>query len=183
MLIFDNSGSMNSFAYANDPDASENEKQEKKGEEQEKSCSESFLENNPNLYGYFDPNASYTYNGDYWDKTDSADSGVSGNELNCLYMDRVDIARKVLTGGKLSGDTTPDGRPILVTQGGYHDGYYDEKGRVAASEKEVAGVAKRHASISGGTISKKASTISSINPNSRSVRDTTMRVTRGRSID
>ncbi len=140
MLIFDNSGSMNSFAYANDPDASENEKQEKKGEEQEKSCSESFLENNPNLYGYFDPNASYTYNGDYWDKTDSADSGVSGNELNCLYMDRVDIARKVLTGGKLSGDTTPDGRPILVTQGGYHDGYYDEKGRVAASEKEVAGV-------------------------------------------
>ncbi|MBI4963373.1 MAG: hypothetical protein HY913_08850 [Desulfomonile tiedjei] len=77
-------------------------------------------------YGYFDPDKTYKYNNTNhyfytesgWNVVDPESKGYraacatgtcdkfSGNWLNWLTMRRIDIAKKVLTGGRLGGDTT-----------------------------------------------------------------------------
>ena len=54
-------------------------------------------------YGYFDPYANYTYTGTKFDRDAAGD--WDGSFLNWLSMRRVDVARKVLVGGKASSRT------------------------------------------------------------------------------
>jgi len=107
VLIVDNSGSMFRFAYFDGwdtPEASD-----------DNWCSSSYCTDfNPDYtyYGYFNPNYWYKYDGSYghgWFYPTAAKSDRSkasdewdGNFLNWLLMRRVDIIRKVLTGGKYS---------------------------------------------------------------------------------
>jgi type IV pilus assembly protein PilY1 len=93
LLIVDNSGSMNEFAY----------KTSGKGDN---SYDDSYVPSK-NYYGYFDYTKMYQYDGNNFlvDTSKALDntSFWSGNFLNWLTMRRVDIIRKVLVGGK----TTP----------------------------------------------------------------------------
>ncbi len=101
LILLDNSGSMNEFAY-----------------KESSSCINIYTKwrtyynltvysgYNPDTsyYGYFDPNTKYTYDstGEYFEA--SGTGQWSGNFLNWLTMRRIDIAKKVLIGGKvLSG--------------------------------------------------------------------------------
>jgi len=101
LLIVDNSGSMNEFAYKT-PGTGD-------------STWDTSYNSATSYYGYFDPAKMYAYattSGGYFyvDSTKTLDTtkfnstyGYSGNMLNWLTMRRVDIVRKVLVGGK----TTP----------------------------------------------------------------------------
>ncbi|MBN1276282.1 MAG: hypothetical protein JXA35_02235 [Deltaproteobacteria bacterium] len=62
-------------------------------------------------YGYFDPNARYTYNSGVFER--DAAGLWDGNWLNWLCMRRVDIARKVLAGG-LATSRTGGGNTTLI---------------------------------------------------------------------
>ncbi len=77
LILLDNSGSMNEFAYK---DA---------------------YNRGTRYYGYFDPNAMYTYNTSRRIFEKSSTGEWNGNFLNWLTMRRLDIAKKVLIGGKL----------------------------------------------------------------------------------
>jgi type IV pilus assembly protein PilY1 len=70
-------------------------------------------------YGYFDPDARYSYSSSIFSRNPSGD--WSGNFLNWLTMRRIDVARKVLMGGlanprtyagtqKLNGENSPSSR-------------------------------------------------------------------------
>lgn len=74
LIIMDNSGSMNDQAYTDDYDHTKE------------------------YYGYFEPYKKYTYGSNIFER--SATGEWDGNFLNWLCMRRVDVARKVLTGGK-----------------------------------------------------------------------------------
>ena len=116
MIIFDNSGSMFRFAYR--------ERMVRRSWNTAGSdCTEALTGFDPskNYYGYFDPSKYYVY-----DNTDDrfevctgtcSDSNTwSGNFLNWLTTRRIDVAKKVLTGGKilqnhpdtLQGEPYPD---------------------------------------------------------------------------
>jgi type IV pilus assembly protein PilY1 len=93
LLTFDNSGSMNEFAYKDagfggsrdDPDTS--------------------YDPNTSYYGYFDDvNYSYSDSGGYFYADSSG--GWNGSFLNWLTMRRIDIVRKVLIGGKVEDRDT-----------------------------------------------------------------------------
>lgn len=73
LIILDNSISMNLQAYTGAYDS------------------------NVRYYGYFDPDARYTYSSQRFNR----DSGGAwgGNFLNWMTMRRIDVARKVLVGG------------------------------------------------------------------------------------
>jgi type IV pilus assembly protein PilY1 len=87
LIILDNSGSMNFQAYtgAYDP--------------------------NSRYYGYFDPDAGYTYSSQRFIRDTSGAWG--GNFLNWVTMRRVDVARKVLVGG-LAASRTGSGVQELI---------------------------------------------------------------------
>ena len=76
LIILDNSGSMNFLAYQDNYDSSES------------------------YYGYFDPEARYTYRNNRFERDPEGE--WDGNWLNWLCMRRIDVARKVLVGGKES---------------------------------------------------------------------------------
>jgi len=60
-------------------------------------------------YGYFDPHSSYSYNAESDTPhffADNATGEWSGNFLNWAAMLRIDVARKVLTGGKFDTPST-----------------------------------------------------------------------------
>lgn len=89
LIILDNSGSLNDQAYSSDY----NPAQFSSG----------------HYYGYFNPTANYQYNGSRWVVTGAAVASgtvanpiVSGNLLNWATMRRVDVAKKLLIGGKAS---------------------------------------------------------------------------------
>ena len=64
-------------------------------------------------YGYFDSAARYTYNGTSNEFVrDNVSGAWNGNFLNWLAMRRVDVARKVLVGGK-AGSRTGTGETVL----------------------------------------------------------------------
>lgn len=95
LLMVDNSGSMNEFAYKNKGYGDSNY--------------DTSYDSNKTYYGYFDYTKMYQYDttasGHF--KLDSATtldktSFWSGNFLNWLTMRRVDVVRKVLVGGKIT---------------------------------------------------------------------------------
>ncbi len=80
LIILDNSTSMQAEAYQAD-----------------------FIYNSAkSYYGYFDPSKWYKYDGDKFveDPSESAPFRVKGNVMNWACMRRIDVARKVLVGGK-----------------------------------------------------------------------------------
>ena len=62
-------------------------------------------------YGYFDPDARYTYNSNRFER--DANGEWSGNWLNWICMRRIDIARKILVGG-LATSRTGGGATDLI---------------------------------------------------------------------
>ncbi len=86
LVVLDNSGSMNYTAYAGSYDPSQFTK---------------------GYYGYFDPTQNYKYNGSHWEVTANPISDgtvtnpiASGDFLNWATMRRLDVAKKLLIGGK-----------------------------------------------------------------------------------
>jgi hypothetical protein len=117
LLILDNSGSMNQFAY-----------HEYRG----KRCGKTYTcwtgyDPGKEYYGLFNPNKCYRYDNthhyfyedgdtvddpattDIFERSTGSDPTVrkfSGNWLNWWTMRRIDVAKKVLTGGRIAPDTT-----------------------------------------------------------------------------
>ncbi len=77
LILLDNSGSMNEFAYKDTYNST------------------------TRYYGYFDASSNYTYNTSLHAFEKSSTGKWNGNFLNWLTMRRMDIAKKVLIGGKL----------------------------------------------------------------------------------
>lgn len=75
LIMLDNSGSMNEAAYASKP-----------------------YNQDISYYGYFEPNVKYSYASNLFTRNTSG--AWDGNFLNWAAMRRIDVARKVLTGGK-----------------------------------------------------------------------------------
>jgi len=103
MIVVDNSGSMFRFAYFDGWNTSEAD-DDNYGTSSSNPC----VDFNPahEYYGYFDPDYWYTYSNNRFApralRTESKQtSDWDGNFLNWLTMRRVDIIRKVLTGGRL----------------------------------------------------------------------------------
>ena len=62
-------------------------------------------------YGYFDPDARYTYNSNRFERNSNGE--WSGNWLNWICMRRIDVARKILVGG-LATSRTGGGATDLI---------------------------------------------------------------------
>ena len=105
MLIFDTSSSMNHLAYKEVWDC----------RSWYGSTSTAWTGYDPDTtyYGYFDSSSRYIYNETqkYFEKSDSGE--WCGNFLNWVTMRRVDVAKKVLTGGRVNIES---GNYILVEQ-------------------------------------------------------------------
>ncbi|MBZ4672606.1 MAG: hypothetical protein JG762_836 [Deferribacteraceae bacterium] len=106
LLILDNSGSMNEFAYKSDTVS----------RSYNSDCSNSSssyvgYQDNETYAGYFEPDIRYSYNSDgkYFYKNDNGE--WSGNFLNWLTTRRIDAVKKVLTGGKYIKD---NGNTLLL---------------------------------------------------------------------
>lgn len=137
-IILDNSGSMQNFAYR-DREVVHNDIIDRDKDDIGYAGYNSTFE----YYGYFDSKSYYSYNesDDYFYK-DSSTGEWNGNLLNWLIMHRIDIARKVLTGGDYTNST---GSVILEIQENdgasirdyYH--FYDD-----SSEVEDLNGANRH---------------------------------------
>lgn len=123
LLIVDNSGSMNDFAY--------------KTKDMGASSDKSDASYNPNTsyYGYFESGRMYKYNtSGYFEADDTVPLnlttkvnkvGVSGNMLNWLSMRRVDVVRKILVGGKVSDRSSSTAKliPLENTDRDYYKSY------------------------------------------------------------
>jgi len=111
-IIFDTSHTMNSLAYAN-TDA-------KKGSENKQNPGEDYNASKE-YYGYFNHNEYYVYGNNSANNecfipekyllannpnTDYTNSSWSGNFLNWATMHKVDVARKILTGGVYNNSTS-----------------------------------------------------------------------------
>jgi len=127
LIIFDNSGSMFDFAYRDDFDVTYD-------------CmfsTEACFKYNytgrldtHRYYGYFNPNQWYTYASNRFSPVGTIQGGVrnptnkpanawSGDFLNWLTMRRVDILRKIMTGGKPSGGVVTGEKPDASARGIY----------------------------------------------------------------
>ncbi len=113
LLIIDNSGSMNEFAY----------KASGKGDSSHGiiDWDDSYSSVTP-YYGYFDNTKMYSYdtsNGNFYvdgtKKPQDDTSFWSGNMLNWLTMRRVDVVRKVLVGGKTIPRSANQANYLLVS--------------------------------------------------------------------
>ena len=101
MVVLDNSGSMCDAAYS----GSYNPSQFEAGV----------------YYGYFDGNTNYRYNGSKWVPTTAAMSTATlanpiakGSFLNWATMRRIDVAKKVLIGGKATPRTYEGSTPVTL---------------------------------------------------------------------
>lgn len=133
MLLLDNSGSMHSLAYKplvgayrlgwngnGRPfcDAPVFINGTQGTDDNGKSYNRNFDPEN-SYYGLFDPNASYKYrkNKEYFEKcTRGKRCSWSGNFLNWITMRRIDVAKRVLTGGKTlirEGKTLLEAEPVV----------------------------------------------------------------------
>jgi type IV pilus assembly protein PilY1 len=90
LVIFDTSGSMAQYAFPGNYDP------------------------NRTYGGYFAPTADYSYNSTYKYFYEDASGTWDGNLLNWISMRRMDIAKKVLTGGRTT--TAGDGSTLLLGQ-------------------------------------------------------------------
>ena len=98
LVILDTSTSMLEFAY-----------------EQTSSMWSTDLDDPIGTYdGYFDSTKNYSYNSTHDYFYEDASGSWSGNLLNFICMRRMDIAKKVLTGGRIA--TAGDGSTVLVCQ-------------------------------------------------------------------
>ena len=113
LIILDTSASMNSFAYQDgfhSPTAAVNSCTTRSAP-----CYRYNYVGRPashRYYGYFDPNQWYTYSNNVFQPHSVIVPGAqkpsntwSGDLLNWMTMRRIDIMRRILTGGTLSGDT------------------------------------------------------------------------------
>jgi len=98
LILLDNSGSMNEFAYKEDSDC--------RSWNGDVTTVYMGYNSTTTYYGYFDPEAHYTYNssGEYFEESETGE--WSGNFLNWLTMRRIDVAKKVLIGGKVEKGTS-----------------------------------------------------------------------------
>ncbi len=120
LIIFDNSGSMTWNAY------------------DEGNCSYwSDSDFNKDRYGYAENDMKYSYNysEDYWEEDPTASvtafnprtGKITGRFYNWITTKRVDVARKVLVGGKIADrSATPMIRVQADYGGSYSDSYYDQ---------------------------------------------------------
>ncbi|MGD8513781.1 MAG: hypothetical protein PVG85_07515, partial [Deltaproteobacteria bacterium] len=90
LVIFDTSGSMAQYAFPGNYDP------------------------NRTYGGFFDYTANYSYNSSYKYFYEDASGSWDGNLLNWISMRRMDIAKKVLTGGRTT--TAGDGSTLLLGQ-------------------------------------------------------------------
>lgn len=118
-IILDNSGSMYEHAY-----------QDREvwwrytGSSDDRPCSTGFNATRE-YYGYFDPYAYYSYNtssGYFY--VDNSTGEWSGNFLNWVAMHRVDVVRKVLTGGRYTTSGSDYFLEVEHTDGSNHRGKY-----------------------------------------------------------
>ena len=122
LVLLDNSGSMNEFAYKTpgkggvwyNPDTS--------------------YSSSSDYYGYFNKDVMYSYStssgGNFYidsGKSLNKTSFWSGNFLNWLTMRRVDIVRKVLVGGKAVNRATSNPRYLIATENTDRD-YWKKSG-------------------------------------------------------
>jgi type IV pilus assembly protein PilY1 len=112
LIILDNSGSMNLMAYGYDANGYYHPDD---------------FDPNITYYGYFDPTSRYSYANEF-DRDAGGD--WDGNFLNWLTMRRVDLARKVLVGGKQTarsggGNQTLYGETPAQEDRKYFKFYYD----------------------------------------------------------
>jgi len=120
LLIVDNSGSMEEFAY----------KAPGKG----RSTFDDSYNSTSEYYGYFSPNHMYKYtstSGGFFEidttvgidknKFDPVTNSFSGNMLNWMSMRRVDVVRKVLVGGKTSPRSANTANYLIAYEGGGND--------------------------------------------------------------
>jgi len=121
LVIFDNSGSMHEFAYSDDLLGIQGANRNCSGTGT--ACT---LYNYPGrspshrYYGYFDPNKWYVFASSRFSPYDTrVANSWSGDFLNWLTMRRVDILRKIMTGGKPSGTVITAERPDGTSRGAY----------------------------------------------------------------
>lgn len=100
LILMDNSGSMNEFAYVGET-----------------------YDPNKDYYGYFSSHLRYNHDGNKFDIVGTTGGDWCGNFLNFLTMRRVDLMRKVATGGKALG-ATGGGRQTLGAEYTMHNGEY-----------------------------------------------------------
>ncbi|ABK98614.1 Ig-like domain-containing protein [Pelobacter propionicus] len=120
LLMVDNSGSMNEFAYKNKGYGDSNY--------------DTSYDSSKSYYGYFDTAYMYQYDtsasGHFkidTSKTMNRESFWSGNFLNWLTMRRVDVVRKVLVGGKITPRSLANANYALIHDGPDRD-YYKRYG-------------------------------------------------------
>ncbi len=101
MFLLDNSGSMNCAAYPGNYDPT-------------KFASGDY-------FGYYDPHSMYRYNGTKWQKTTASPSTAtvdnpiaSGNLLNWAAMRRIDVAKRLLNGGKANPRSPSAGQTVAL---------------------------------------------------------------------
>ncbi|MCF8035352.1 MAG: hypothetical protein K9K62_00630 [Desulfobacteraceae bacterium] len=106
LIMLDNSGSMNSYVYEDETYDSSKE-----------------------YYGYFSPDHRYDYgsNKNQVFEIEPPETGAwSGSFLNFLTMRRIDVVRKVLTGGKVNDLADGKGTLIAEEETGYPDSHVVE---------------------------------------------------------
>ncbi|MEK6698003.1 MAG: hypothetical protein AABZ10_03065 [Nitrospirota bacterium] len=97
LIVLDNSGSMNDWAYSTAYDPTRYVAGDP---------------TKPGYYGYFEPSKNYRYTGVLWEETTlttgtTANPIATGDFLNWATMRRIDVAKKLLMGGK-SLPTSPN---------------------------------------------------------------------------
>lgn len=130
LLVVDNSGSMNEFAYKTSGKGNSNY--------------DDSYNSNTKYYGYFDDSKMYSYDttsGGFFkvDGTKSLDKNSfwSGNMLNWLTMRRVDVVRKVLVGGKTQPRSANTANYLLVTNNPDRDYFKSYSGKYYVADDNL----------------------------------------------
>ncbi|MDA8121672.1 MAG: PilC/PilY family type IV pilus protein [Deltaproteobacteria bacterium] len=129
LILLDISGSMLNFAYSDGYQTPTNLADDRSCTSTDR-CTQYNWTGRPathRYYGYFDPNNWYTYASNVFTAAGSMDntakpaSGWSGDFLNWLTMRRIDIMRKVLTGGRPASDKIWGEIPDYAVRGLYKE--------------------------------------------------------------